>query len=99
MTRIREEAEKQPLRKAVTAALHATGASVTSAGLVLAAAFAVAAVSGATSQVRQLATVISLGILLDTFLVRTLLVPAVVTICGRWNWWPSRLSRSAAGGA
>ncbi len=96
MTRIREESGRRPLREAVTTALHATGTSVTSAGLVLAATFAVAAVSGATSQVRQLTTAISLGILMDTFLVRTLLVPTTVAVLGRWNWWPSRLGRASA---
>jgi len=85
MTRIREEAGRRPLREAIATALRATGASVTSAGLVLAATFAVAGVSGATSQVRQLATAISLGILLDTFPVRTLLVPATVALVGRWE--------------
>lgn len=93
MTRIREEAQRRPLREAVTTALHATGTSVTSAGLVLAATFAVAALSGATSQIRQLTTAISLGILMDTFLVRTLLVPTTVAVLGRWNWWPSRVGR------
>jgi putative drug exporter of the RND superfamily len=97
MTRIREEAGRRPLREAIATALRATGTSVTSAGLVLAATFAVAGLSGATSQVRQLATAISLGILLDTFLVRTLLVPATVALVGRWNWWPSRLRSPADG--
>jgi len=93
MTRIREEAQRRPLREAVTTALHATGTSVTSAGLVLAATFGVAAISGATSPVRELTTAISLGILMDTFLVRTLLVPSTVAVLGRWNWWPSKLAR------
>jgi putative drug exporter of the RND superfamily len=96
MTRIREESQRRPLREAVTTALHATGTSVTSAGLVLAATFAVAAVSGSTSQIRQLTTAISLGILMDTFLVRTLLVPTTVAVLGRWNWWPSRPGRASA---
>lgn len=93
MTRIREEAQRAPLRPAVATAAHHTGTTVTSAGLILAATFGVAGITGATSQIKQLATAIALGVLLDTFLVRTLMVPAAVVLCGRWNWWPARLSR------
>jgi putative drug exporter of the RND superfamily len=96
MSRIREEAHKHPLHRAIAQAIHITGTTVTSAGLVLAATFAVAAITGATSQVRQLALAIALGVLLDTFLVRTLLVPSMVQIIGRWNWWPSKLYRREA---
>ena len=93
MTRIREEAHRMPLRPAVAAAAHHSGTTVTSAGLILAATFGVAGITGATSQIQQLATAIALGVLLDTFLVRSLMVPATVVLCGRWSWWPSRLSR------
>ena len=95
MSRIREEAQKMPLRTAVADAMHHTGTTVTSAGLILAATFGVAGLTGATSEVKELATAIALGVLLDTFFVRTLLVPAIVILCGRYNWWPSRLSRAA----
>jgi putative drug exporter of the RND superfamily len=100
MTRIREEAHKMPLRQAVTRALTATGSTVTSAGLVLAGTFIVfglVAGSGAGgSQFRDIAVGLALGILMDTFLVRTLLVPSTVILLGRWNWWPSRMSRPGA---
>ena len=100
MTRIREEAQKLPLRDAVTRALTATGTTVTSAGLVLAGTFVVfglVAGSGAGgSQFRDIALGLALGILMDTFLVRTLLVPSTVVLLGRWNWWPSRMSRPGA---
>jgi len=89
MTRIREESERQPLRQAVAAAIGTTGTTVTSAGLVLAGTFGVLAVV-ASGQVRQIATGLSLGVLLDTFVVRTLVVPSAVVLLGRWNWWPSR---------
>jgi putative drug exporter of the RND superfamily len=93
MTRIREEAHHLPLREAVANAAHHTGSTVTSAGLILAATFGAAGVTGATSQIKQLGTAIALGVLLDTFLVRTLMVPAIVVLCGRYNWWPSKLAR------
>jgi RND superfamily putative drug exporter len=95
MSRIREEVRKAPLRQAVSDAAHHTGATVTSAGLILAATFGVAGVTGATTQIKELGTAIALGVLLDTFFVRTLLVPAIVILCGRYNWWPSKLSRAA----
>jgi RND superfamily putative drug exporter len=91
MTRIREESRRAPLRLAVAAALSSTGTTVTSAGLVLSGTFAVLAVA-TSGQIRQIGTGLSLGILLDTFIVRTLLVPSAVVLVGRWNWWPSRAS-------
>jgi RND superfamily putative drug exporter len=66
---------------------------VTSAGLILAATFGAAGITGATSQIKELAAAIALGVLLDTFLVRTLMVPAIVVLCRRYNWWPSKLFR------
>jgi RND superfamily putative drug exporter len=96
MSRIREEARGLPLREAVSRALSATGTTVTSAGVILAATFFVAGLAATTDQVRQLTISIAIGILLDTFLVRTLLVPSVVALLGRWNWWPSRLTQQQA---
>jgi RND superfamily putative drug exporter len=100
MTRIREEAHRLPLPEAVSRALNVTGTTVTSAGLVLAGTFGVLAVVGSGSagqqNVRTIVDVgvgLALGILMDTFLVRTLLVPAAAVLIGRWNWWPSRLCR------
>ena len=101
MTRIREETRGLPLRAAVTRALTLTGTTVTSAGLVLAGTFAVFAIVGGRgsggSMVIDVGTGVAIGVLMDTFLVRTLLVPSAVVLLGRWNWWPSRLSRPAAG--
>ena len=93
MTRIREEAHKLPLRDAVAKAVGITGTTVTSAGLVLAGSFIVLTVAagGSNSQVRDIGLGLALGILMDTFLVRTLLVPATVVLLGRWNWWPAGL--------
>jgi RND superfamily putative drug exporter len=93
MTRIREEACQVPLRQAVRAALERTGSTVTSAGLVLAGTFGVfALVEGAQpggAPYRAVLASLALGILLDAFLVRTLLVPSTVALLGRLNWWPS----------
>jgi RND superfamily putative drug exporter len=96
MSRIREEAWNARLPEAVARAVHATGTPVTSAGLILAATFGVAGLTGPNDQVKELGSAIALGVLLDTFLVRTLLVPSTVVLLGRWNWWPSALSRRTA---
>ena len=91
MTRIREEASRIPLRQAVTAALLRTGPTVSSAGLILAGTFAVFALALRSQPGGGLFVFssIAIGILMDAFLVRTLLVPATVALLGRWNWWPS----------
>jgi RND superfamily putative drug exporter len=97
MTRIREEARRHPIRDAVTNAVGRTGPTITSAGLVLAGSFVVLAIVGSSgpggSQVEAIGFGLAIGILLDTFVVRVLLVPATVALLGRWNWWPSRLGR------
>jgi putative drug exporter of the RND superfamily len=98
MTRIREEARRMPLRDAVVRAIARTGPTVTSAGLILGGTFAVFAIVGGGgsqgSQLRAIGFGLAAGILMDTFLVRTLLVPSTVMLLGRWNWWPSQLARS-----
>jgi len=96
MTRIREEAHHLPLKEAVIKAVSRTGSTVTSAGVILGGTFAVFGIVGGGgsggSQLRAIGIGLAAGILMDTFLVRTLLVPAVVTLLGRWNWWPSHLA-------
>jgi len=92
MTRIREEAHYHPLRTAVARAVNATGSTVTSAGMVLAGSFLVLTLAGG-AQVQQIGFGIAAGIMMDTFLVRTLLIPSTVVLLGRWNWWPSDLAR------
>jgi RND superfamily putative drug exporter len=95
MTRIREEAHHMPLREAVAKAISVTGTTVTSAGLVLAGTFAVFAVVGGSgsggSQIRDVGIGLAVGVIMDTFVVRTVLVPCTAVLLGRWNWWPSKL--------
>ncbi|HEX6454075.1 MAG TPA: MMPL family transporter [Trebonia sp.] len=100
MTRIREEAHRYSLREAVARAVGVTGTTVTSAGLVLAGTFAVFAIFGARgsggSMIRDVGVGLAAGVLMDTFVVRTVLVPCTVVLLGRWNWWPSRLGAGLA---
>ncbi|MEX6429913.1 MAG: MMPL family transporter [Ferrimicrobium sp.] len=98
MSRIREEAQRLPLRRAIAKAIGATGPTVTSAGLVLAGTFGVLViVSGGganASQYQAIGAGLALGILMDTFLVRTVMIPSVVAILGRYNWWPATPSQN-----
>ena len=93
MTRVREESLRHGPREGVLRGLGATGGVITSAGVVLAATFAALGVIPILFLV-QIAFVVAFGVLLDTVVVRSLLVPAVVHDLGRHAWWPSRLSRT-----
>ena len=93
MTRIREEAHHAPIRLAVRSAVGATGTTVTSAGLILAGTFGVLTATG-DIQIIEIGVGLAAGILLDTFVVRTLLVPSAAVLLGRWNWWPSWMSHT-----
>ncbi len=92
MTRVREESKRIGHRPGVVAGLRATGGMITSAGIVLAATFAALATVPILFLV-QIAFIVAFGVLLDTFLVRSLLVPALAIDVGRAFWWPSRLGR------
>ncbi len=93
--RVREEALKFGTRQGVIRGLMVTGGVITSAGLVLAAKFAALAVIPILILV-QLAFIVAFGVLLDTFVVRSLLVPALALDIGPRVWWPSRLAREPA---
>jgi RND superfamily putative drug exporter len=91
--RIREEAERLPTRRAVVRGLSATGHVITSAGLILAGTFAALLVAPLGGMV-QMGFAATVGILVDTFLVRSLLVPSIAMLVGPASWWPSaRASR------
>ncbi|MFN8085677.1 MAG: efflux RND transporter permease subunit [Microbacterium sp.] len=95
MSRVREESLRHGTRPGILRGLVATGGVITSAGLVLAATFAALGVIPILF-LAQLAFIVAFGVLLDTFVVRSLLVPAAAYDLGRVIWWPSKLSRSDA---
>ena len=89
MSRIREEARRSPLKHATRYALARTGPVITSAGIILAGTFS-ALMTLPLQDLLQLGFAVAVGVLIDTFITRTLIVPALVALLGRWNWWPSR---------
>jgi RND superfamily putative drug exporter len=95
MTRAREESQRHGTRDGVLRALAVTGGVITSAGLVLAATFGALSVLPLLFLV-QMAFLVGFGVLLDTFVVRSLVVPAAVAIIGDKVWWPSRLAKARA---
>lgn len=96
MSRVREESLKHGTRPGILRGLGVTGGVITSAGVVLAATFAALGVIPIMFLV-QLAFIVAFGVLLDTVLVRSLLVPALAYDLGRRVWWPGTLSRSKTG--
>jgi len=92
MTRVREEAIRRDARHGAIAGLAATGGVITSAGFVLAGTFAVLATIPSTF-LTEIGFAVAFGILLDTIVVRSVLVTALNLDLGRWMWWPSRLAR------
>ncbi|QNE78843.1 MMPL family transporter [Streptomyces finlayi] len=92
MSRVREESLKHGTREGVLRGLTATGGVITSAGVVLAATFAALGVIPLAFLV-QIAFIVAFGVLLDTLVVRSLLVPALVRDIGPKAWWPGALSR------
>jgi RND superfamily putative drug exporter len=92
MTRVREEAGKYGPRHGALTGLAATGGVITSAGAVLAGTFAALATLPVTF-LAELGFAVAFGVLLDTIIVRSVLVTALNLDLGRWVWWPSRLAR------
>jgi RND superfamily putative drug exporter len=92
MTRAREETRRHGHRTGVLTAVTVTGGVITSAGLVLAATFAVLAVLPVVSSLQQ-GVLVAVGVILDTLVVRSLLVPALALDIGSRFWWPSRIAQ------
>ncbi len=92
MTRVREESLRRGTRAGVLRGLTLTGGVITSAGVVLAATFAALSVIPILF-LAQIAFIVAFGVLLDTLVVRSLLVPALSSDIGAAIWWPSRLAR------
>jgi RND superfamily putative drug exporter len=89
MSRFRQEAENKPLVEALRAAITRTGGVVSSAGLILAGTFSVL-MTQPLRELYQFGLAMAIGILLDTFVVRPLLVPAIVRLLGDHALWPRR---------
>ncbi|MFD3579396.1 MMPL family transporter [Streptomyces sp. NPDC058644] len=98
MSRVREESLRHGTREGVLRGLTATGGVITSAGVVLAATFAALGIIPLAFLV-QIAFIVAFGVLLDTLVVRSLLVPALVRDIGPRAWWPGALSRTGRAGA
>ena len=95
MDRVREEAERIGTRRGALRALVATGPVITSAGIILAGTFAVLAMLP-IDILLEIGTVVAFGVLVDTFVVRSMLVPALITVIGEKSWWPSALAKRGA---
>ena len=89
MGRVKEEVAKYGTRRGIREALSATGGIISSAGIIMAGTFAAMMTSSITSFV-QIGFAVGFGVLLDTFLIRTTLLPAIAVLVGRWNWWPGK---------
>jgi RND superfamily putative drug exporter len=92
MTRVHEEAKQHGTRRGALIGLSATGGVITSAGLVLAGTFAVLATLPVVS-FAEVGILVAIGVLLDTMIVRSVLVTALNLDIGRHMWWPSKLGR------
>jgi RND superfamily putative drug exporter len=95
MARVREEATEHGTREGTLRGLAVTGAVITGAGIVLAGTFGALAVLPLVV-LTEIGFIVAFGVLLDTFIVRSVIVPALVMDLGRRVWWPSRLSRAPA---
>lgn len=85
--RIKEEVAHHGIREGVHVAVAATGAIITSAAVILAGTFA-GMMAGEIAFLAQMGFAVSVGVLIDAFVVRTMLDPALATVFGRWTWWP-----------
>jgi putative drug exporter of the RND superfamily len=96
MTRVREESKRSGTRPGALAGLAATSGVITSAGAVLAGTFAMLGTLPLVIRT-EIGFTVAIGVLLDTIIVRSVLVTALTLDIGRWMWWPSGLARQPAG--
>ncbi|MEV4766624.1 efflux RND transporter permease subunit [Micromonospora chokoriensis] len=94
VTRAREDARSLGTREGMLSALRVTGGVITSAGVLLAAVFAVLGVLPLIT-LTQIGIIVCIGVLLDTLLVRTVVVPALAFLLGERFWWPGRITRDS----
>jgi len=88
ISRIREES-RNGIRSGIIRAVHSTGGVITSAGIIFAASM-FGLMFGSVSTMLQIGFIIGAGLLIDTFVVRTITVPALAAMIGKANWWPTR---------
>ncbi len=91
--RIKEEVAHHGIREGIHVAVARTGAIITSAGVILAGTFA-AMMAGEIKGLVEIGFAVSIGVLIDTFVVRTMLDPALATLFGRWTWWPGGVPKA-----
>jgi RND superfamily putative drug exporter len=91
--RIKEEVANHGIREGVHVAVAATGGIISSAGVILAGTFA-GMMAGENTFLAQLGFAVAVGVLIDTFVVRTILDPALAAFFGSWTWWPGGVPRS-----
>jgi len=91
--RIKEEVGYHGVREGVHVAVSATGAIITSAGIILAGTFA-GMMAGEIQFLKELGFAVAFGVLIDTFVVRTILDPALAALFGRWTWWPGGVPKA-----
>ncbi|WP_119069656.1 MMPL family transporter [Aggregatilinea lenta] len=91
--RIKEEVGYHGIREGIHVAVARTGAIITSAGMILAGTFA-ALISGEIRGLVEVGFAVAFGVLIDTFIVRTILDPALATLFGHWTWWPGGVPKA-----
>ena len=93
MSRLREESRRNNIDQATINTLASSGGVITSAGLILAGTFS-ALMTLPLQDLFQLGFAVAIGVLMDTFITRTLIVPSIVKLLGNWNWWPFTLKNN-----
>jgi RND superfamily putative drug exporter len=91
--RVKEEVGRHGVREGVHIAVARTGAIITSAGMILSGTFA-AMMTGEIRGLAEIGFAVFIGVLIDTFVVRTMLDPALAALFGRWTWWPGGIPKS-----